>query len=232
MIGFVFCYNWNNTLNFQLCVFQLCSLHKKCLSLSKKQPSRFYSSIYIVDTLTSDCVKRVRIRSYSGTHFPTFGLNMEQSISPYSVRMRENADQNYSEYGHFSCSFCTIKPFPNSSFFIAASNALLGAFLKYLKVGVVRSMMLKNLYQSPCFFVQTTWILSLRSTECVSVPFFKNRRRRPREIKQTLFNIYRRSHLIFTIGISPYSWKYLWTFDWHSKILCCFRYFLLSALFN
>ena len=24
-----------------------------------------------------------------------------QSISPYSVRMRENADQNNSEYGHF-----------------------------------------------------------------------------------------------------------------------------------
>ena len=26
------------------------------------------------------------------------------SISPYSVKMRENADQNNSEYGHFSCS--------------------------------------------------------------------------------------------------------------------------------
>ena len=25
-----------------------------------------------------------------------------RSISPYSVRMRENADQNNSEYGHFS----------------------------------------------------------------------------------------------------------------------------------
>ena len=33
------------------------------------------------------CVKAVRIRSYSG---------------PYSVRMRENKDQNDSEYGHFS----------------------------------------------------------------------------------------------------------------------------------
>ena len=27
-----------------------------------------------------------------------------RSISPYSVRMRENRDQNHSEYGHFSCS--------------------------------------------------------------------------------------------------------------------------------
>ena len=33
------------------------------------------------------CVKSVRIRSFSG---------------PYSVRMRENADQKNSEYGHFS----------------------------------------------------------------------------------------------------------------------------------
>ena len=32
----------------------------------------------------SHCVKNVRIRSYSGSHFPAFGL-------PYSVRMRENA---------------------------------------------------------------------------------------------------------------------------------------------
>ena len=33
------------------------------------------------------CIKTVSIRSYSG---------------PYSVRMRENTDQNDSEYGHFS----------------------------------------------------------------------------------------------------------------------------------
>ena len=42
----------------------------------------------------SHCVKNLRIRSYSGQHFPAFGL-------PYSVRMRENADQNNCEYGHF-----------------------------------------------------------------------------------------------------------------------------------
>ena len=40
-------------------------------------------------------------------HFPAFGLMSPYSvqISPYSVRMRENAkkntDQNNSEYGHF-----------------------------------------------------------------------------------------------------------------------------------
>ena len=44
-------------------------------------------------------MKSVRIRSYFGPHFPVFGLN--RGISPYSVRMKENADQNNSEYGHF-----------------------------------------------------------------------------------------------------------------------------------
>ena len=53
------------------------------------------------------CVKSVRIRSYSDPHFTAFRLNTEteygekRSISPYSVRMRENTDQNNSEYGHF-----------------------------------------------------------------------------------------------------------------------------------
>ena len=45
--------------------------------------------------------KNVRIWSYSGPHFPAFELNISLSISPYSVRKRENTDQNNSEYGHF-----------------------------------------------------------------------------------------------------------------------------------
>ena len=48
------------------------------------------------------CVKNIRIGSYSGPHFPAFGLNIWLRISPYSVWMRENTDQNNSEYGHFS----------------------------------------------------------------------------------------------------------------------------------
>ena len=50
-------------------------------------------------------VKSARIQSCSGPPFPAFGLNTERygvSISPYSVRMRENADQKNSEYGQFS----------------------------------------------------------------------------------------------------------------------------------
>ena len=56
-------------------------------------------------TSGNHCIKSVRIRSYSGPHFPAFELNTERlRISPYSVRMRENADQTNSKYRHFSCS--------------------------------------------------------------------------------------------------------------------------------
>ena len=50
------------------------------------------------------CVKSVRIRSFSGPYFPAFGLNMDRyRVSlQNSVRMRENTDQDNSEYGHFS----------------------------------------------------------------------------------------------------------------------------------
>ena len=40
-------------------------------------------------------VKSVCIRSFSCPYFPTFGLE-----SPYLVRMRENTDQKFFEYGH------------------------------------------------------------------------------------------------------------------------------------
>ena len=46
------------------------------------------------------CVESACIRSYSGPHFPPFGLNMER------YRVPKNADQNNSEYGHFLCSTC------------------------------------------------------------------------------------------------------------------------------
>ena len=52
------------------------------------------------------CVKSVRIPRSSGPHFLAFRLYTEglciTRISPYSVRMRENPDQNNSEYGQFS----------------------------------------------------------------------------------------------------------------------------------
>ena len=54
--------------------------------------------------------KSGRIRSYFGPHFPAFGLN-----TLYSVRMRENVDQNNSKYGQFprSDNFSNIHIFSN-----------------------------------------------------------------------------------------------------------------------
>ena len=46
------------------------------------------------------CIKGVRIQSYSGPYFPYFHVSLRIQ-SPYSVRRRENVDQNNSEYRHF-----------------------------------------------------------------------------------------------------------------------------------
>ena len=56
------------------------------------------------------CIKKVHIRSCSGPHFPSFGLNTERC----GVQMRENEDQNSSEYGHFSRSDLILPPFQKS----------------------------------------------------------------------------------------------------------------------
>ena len=48
------------------------------------------------------CVKSVRIRSYSGPYFPALGLNTDRYEVCDDVRIRENTDQNNSEYKHFS----------------------------------------------------------------------------------------------------------------------------------
>ena len=65
-------------------------------------------SISFKKTKSNDphCVKSVRIRNYFSLHFPAFGLNTERysvslRISPYSVRMRENVDQNNAKYQQF-----------------------------------------------------------------------------------------------------------------------------------
>ena len=59
------------------------------------------------------CVKRVRIRTYSGPHLPAFSrIRTEYGdiqsecrylsvFSPNAGKCRKNADQNNSEYGHF-----------------------------------------------------------------------------------------------------------------------------------
>ena len=47
--------------------------------------------------LSIHCVKSVCIRSYSGPR----EIRRDTEYLSYSVRMRENADENNSEYGHF-----------------------------------------------------------------------------------------------------------------------------------
>ena len=72
---------------------------------AQKNKSYFFTALQILFLYffhqclrTFHFIKSVRIRSYSGPHFPAFGL------SPYSVRLQENTDQNNSKYGHFLCS--------------------------------------------------------------------------------------------------------------------------------
>ena len=60
----------------------------------------FHNDIPLENTIAIHYVKTVRIRSYSGPYIPH--LDWTRSISPYSVRRRENTNQNNSEYGHFS----------------------------------------------------------------------------------------------------------------------------------
>ena len=50
--------------------------------------------VMTIAVIVINCVKSVRIRSYSGLHFSRIFQNTERnggSISPYAVRMRENA---------------------------------------------------------------------------------------------------------------------------------------------
>ena len=54
-------------------------------------------------TKKKHCINGVRIRNYSGPYFPAFGLNTERySVSlRIQYKVRENTEQNNSEYGCF-----------------------------------------------------------------------------------------------------------------------------------
>ena len=73
-----------------VCLF----VFNKCIHLKLKSVPMLQEAYY--SHFIMHCVKRVRIQSYSGSHFRIW------SISSYSVRIRKNADQNNSKYGHFS----------------------------------------------------------------------------------------------------------------------------------
>ena len=64
-------------------------------------------------------MKSVQIPIFSGPYFPAFGLNTESSISPYSVRMRENTDQKKLRIWTFFtlCKYLQIIKFMNEWWF-------------------------------------------------------------------------------------------------------------------
>ena len=62
------------------------------------EPSAKMGQLIIANLHHQHCAKSVRIVGYSG---------------PCSVRMRENTDQNNSEYGHFSRNEPTTETFEN-----------------------------------------------------------------------------------------------------------------------
>ena len=65
----------------------------------------FYALIY-TKLNDSQCVESVRIWSFSGLYFPTFGLILRFSLT--AMQTRENPDQKNSEYGHLSRSVCGV----------------------------------------------------------------------------------------------------------------------------
>ena len=72
--------------------------------------------------ITNHCVKNVRIRSYSGPHFPVFGLNTVR----YSVYLRAQ-----SEYGEIRTRIT-----PNTDTFYAVNNEIfLQRYRKYIFFG-------------------------------------------------------------------------------------------------
>ena len=70
------------------------------------------------------CVKSAQIRSYFWSVFSRIWTEYGeiQSISPCSVQMRENEDQNNSDYGHFSRNALHISSFSIVTFFIRFLN--------------------------------------------------------------------------------------------------------------
>ena len=62
---------------------------------------------------TPHCVKSVRIRTFFWSVFSRIQTEYEEirSISPYSVRIRENTDQKNSEYGHAVLSSADLPSF-------------------------------------------------------------------------------------------------------------------------
>ena len=82
------------------------SIHEGTFQMINSSPTNFLILMFFkgYEMGTFHSVKSVRIRSYSGQYFLSFGLNTRIINFSHSIRMWENVNQNNSEYGHFSCS--------------------------------------------------------------------------------------------------------------------------------
>ena len=78
------------------------TIYRKYLKISLS-PSQKISVFFLITNWLFKhfhCVKSVRIGSFSGPYFPAFGLITER-YWVMRIRMRDNMEQNNSEYGHF-----------------------------------------------------------------------------------------------------------------------------------
>ena len=80
------------------------SIHEGTFQMINSSPTNFLILMFFkgYEMGTFHSVKSVRIRSYSGQYFPSFGLNTRIINFSHSIRMWGNVNQNNSEYGHFS----------------------------------------------------------------------------------------------------------------------------------
>ena len=110
-------------------IFYIVTIPKFFLSFCQKTCKSL--KLVSIDTHLSfwHCVKSVRVRSYSGPCFPAFRLN--KSIFSCSGQMRENADQNNFEYGHFSRSVSDCKCFILQIFISTCSFLKIYSFIYF-----------------------------------------------------------------------------------------------------
>ena len=121
---------------------------------------------------TLHCVKSARNRSFSGPHFPAFGLNTESQIL-HSVQMRENVDQKNSEYRHVSPSvFGNTKEI--FSFQLETSNVRSGLQIwkntfQFWKKLIFLFGLKHNIYWNTCFLKPTFSYIRLESLNSVLI---------------------------------------------------------------
>ena len=75
-------------------------MHVEVVGVSDKGQGKLMNLCFlsIVNNCNCHCVKSVSIRSYSGPHFPAFGLNAER-YSNTQIFSPNDKDQNNSGYG-------------------------------------------------------------------------------------------------------------------------------------